>query len=482
MEERIQKLESLNMNGAVYGQTSFPKDQSIFLLKSAFEEKKKVATAGRVITRREHGKSMFLDLADATDKLQVYLRKDILGDESFERFKTQVDIGDILGIEGEFFKTHTGEITLLVSSYSILAKALRILPEKWHGLKDVELRFRKRYVDLIANRHNAELFLRRSKIIRKIRLFLDEAGFVEVETPILHSIPGGAAGRPFITHHNALNMDIYLRIAPELYLKRILVGGFDKIYELNRSFRNEGLSVKHNPEFTMLEVYASYQDVRYMMRLTEHLIRTLVQDISGSQTLSIQGENVDFSSPFDILSLAETLRRDFGIEYADTREIFISKISRALGLHLGHSRSQMVHLIEDLLEKKYYGNRPIFVTDFYTWMSPLAKAKKDNPYVVERFELFIGGMEVANAYSELNNPIEQRRRFESQLESEEELPKKIDDDFLEALEYGMPPAAGLGIGIDRLIMILLGKTSIKEVLFFPLLKPEQGETLDDTSA
>jgi len=457
-----------------YSINAFPKEETISLIKQNFSENKEVGLAGRLVTKREHGKSIFFDLKDFSDKIQCYLRKDSAGEDKFDLFKT-LDIGDIIGVKGKLFKTKTGEITVLLSEYTLLSKSLRTLPEKWHGLKDVEIRFRRRYLDLVANPESVSIFVKRNQIIKTIRHFLDEKGYLEVETPLLHPIPGGASGRPFKTHHNALDLDIYLRIAPELYLKKLLVGGFDKIYELNRSFRNEGVSVRHNPEFTMLEVYCAYRDYSYMMDLAENLVKTLIKKVCQGAVLNYQGKTVDCSKKFKIFSLAHRLKDDFGVEFNDPPDEFIKKMSSRLTLKETLSRSQIIKLIEELIEEKYYGEEPVFVTDFYTWMSPLAKAKKDNPYVVERFELFIAGIEVANAYSELNDPVEQKSRLKKQMETEEELPKKIDEDFIEALEYGMPPAAGLGIGIDRLIMVLLNQPSLKEVIFFPLLRPEANE-------
>jgi lysyl-tRNA synthetase class 2 len=473
MQERLDKLKKLaQKQGNPFGQNSFLKQATIAVIKDGYKEAKEVSLAGRFITRREHGKSIFFDLKDFSGKIQCYAKK---GQTSgFEDFP-QLDIGDILGVKGGLFKTKTGEITVLVKEFKLLAKALRPPPEKWHGLKNTELRFRKRYLDLVANPESVNTFLKRSQIIKKTRDFLEEQGFIEVETPLLHSIPGGASGKPFKTHHNALDLDIFLRIAPELYLKKLLVGGFDNIYELNRSFRNEGISVRHNPEFTMLEAYSAYKDYSYMMDLTERLIKYLSKKICGGLKLEYQNKSIDLSKKFKTLSLAQKLKDDFGVEFEDDQHTFIKKMSLRLKIKDTLSRSQIINLIEDLIEEKYYGSAPVFVTDFYTWMSPLAKSKKDNPYIVERFELFIAGIEVANAYSELNDPLEQRKRLVEQMDTDEELPKKLDEDFIEALEYGMPPAAGLGIGMDRLVMILLNQPSLKEVIFFPLLKPRENE-------
>lgn len=470
--ERKEKLEVYKDNNKYpYSETTFPKEKSIQTIRDEYKENKEVSVAGRLITRRKHGKSVFFDIKDYSGKIQGYIRKDLIGEGEFQWFK-MVDIGDILGIKGKLVKTRTGEITVLASEFKLLSKALRPLPEKWHGLKDKEIKFRKRYLDLIMNPETVSVFRNKNKIIKAIKNSLDNQDFLEVETPMLHTIPGGAAGCPFKTHHNALDIDIYLRIAPELYLKKLLVGNFDNIYELNRSFRNEGVSVKHNPEFSMLEVYSTYKDYSYMMDLTENLIRETIKNVFNTTSLEYQGKKIDFSKSFKKFSLANQLKEDFGVEFDDSPEDFLKKMAFKLDIKKEMSRSQLINLIEDLIEGKYYGNEPVFVTDFYTWMSPLAKTKKGNPNIVERFELFIGGIEIANAYSELNDPIAQKQRLQAKLNTDEELPKKIDEDFLEALEYGMPPAAGLGIGIDRLVMILLNKASLKEVIFFPLLKPQ----------
>ncbi|MCD6539591.1 MAG: lysine--tRNA ligase [Candidatus Omnitrophica bacterium] len=471
MQERLEKLEKIRREkGSPYSLHSFPKQAPIIKIKEDFSEGREVSVGGRLLSRREHGKSIFFDLGDFSGKIQCYLRKDLIGEDNFSFFKN-LDIGDVLGVKGSLFKTKTAEVTVLVSEFKLLSKSLRPLPEKWHGLKDTELRFRKRYLDLIANPQVSSLFIKRSKLIGKIREFLDNQGFVEVETPFLHLIPGGASGKPFKTHHNALDIDIYLRIAPELYLKRLLVGGFDKIYELGRSFRNEGISLKHNPEFTMLEVYCAYQDYTFMMELTEKLIRALVKEVSPTGIINYQGFSINFNQKFKKISLASKLKEDLGIEFDAGPFEFIEKARQHFDIKDNLSRSQIIKLIEDLIEEKYFGGEPVFVTDFYTWMSPLAKTKKDNPNLVERFELFIGGIELANAYSELNDPIEQRERFLKQIDSEE-ISSKIDEDFIESLEYGMPPATGLGIGVDRLVMLLLNQPSLKEVIFFPLLKPQ----------
>ncbi len=458
--------------GNPYQETIFSKSGPIQEIIAAFSENKSVSTGGRLIAKREHGKSSFGHLADVSGKIQIYARKDVLKEEGYALFK-ELDIGDIIGVEGKLFRTRTGEPTVLVEKIKLLAKSLRPLPEKWHGLKDVEVRYRQRYLDLISNPSSREVFLKRSEIIRRIREFFNSKGYLEVETPILHTIPGGASGAPFVTHHNANDCDVYLRIAPELYLKRLLVGGFDKVYEINKSFRNEGISVRHSPEFTMLEAYCAYENYEYMMKLCEDLISSLVKELNqGSFVMEYQGKKVDFTSPWIKVSFAELFKKEFGVLPEDTQDDVLKKVCDKLQVSLKElSRTQILNITEELIEKNYPQDKPVFVMDFFRWTAPLAKAKKDNPYILERFELFIAGMEVANSYSELNDPIEQRRRLKEQLKVEEELPKKIDEDFLTALEYGMPPAAGLGIGIDRLVMILLNQPSIRDVILFPLLKP-----------
>jgi len=455
--------------GNPFLETKFSKPLSIKEILDDFQEDKQVSVAGRLIAKREHGKSGFAHIRDHSGKIQIYAQLNTLGD-SYNLYK-DLDIGDIIGVKGKLFKTRTGELTVLAEELTLLAKALRPLPEKWHGLKDVEVRYRQRYLDLISNSDVKDIFIKRSKIIGLIRKFFDQASYTEVETPMLHRVAGGAAGRPFLTHHNATDSDVYLRIAPELYLKRLLVGGLERVYEVNRSFRNEGVSTRHNPEFTMLEAYCCYENYEYMMKLCEDLFAHLAKEINGSLIFQYQGQKIDFTPPWQRISFAELFEKEFGIKADDSEEVMLDKVSKKLNLKKGLTRSQILNITEELIEKNYPKDKPAFIVDQFRWTSPLAKSKKGNPYIVERFELFIGGLEVANAYSELNDPIEQRQRFHKQLETEDELPKKIDKDFLLSLEYGMPPAAGLGIGIDRLIMLLLNQPSIRDVILFPLLKP-----------
>jgi len=466
MKDKLEKISAQFYNPFL--ETKFSKPLSIKEILADFEEEKEVSVAGRLVSRREHGKSGFAHISDHTGKIQVYAQLNALG-ELYQLFK-ELDIGDIIGVEGKLFKTRTGEFTVLAKSLKLLSKALRPLPEKWHGLKDVETRYRQRYLDLIANPSVKEVFIKRSEIIALTRDFFNRLAYIEVETPMLHHIPGGAAGRPFITHHNATDSDVYLRIAPELYLKRLLVGGLEKVYEINRSFRNEGESRRHNPEFTMLEAYCSYQNYEYMMKTCEELFSFLIGKIHSSLIIEYQGKKIDFTPPWPRVSFAQLFNKEFGVDCSDSQEVMLEKVSQKLNLAKGLSRTQIINIIEGLIEKNYPQNKPIFIVDFFTWTAPLAKKKKDNPHLIERFELFIGGLEIANAYSELNDPIEQEMRFKKQLEVEEELPKKVDGDFLLSLEYGMPPAAGLGIGMDRLVMVLLNQPSIRDVILFPLLK------------
>jgi len=439
-----------------------------------FQEARRVDLCGRVMARRSHGKVIFMDLRDNTARIQLYLKSDFLGEDKFAGLD-DIDVADIIGVKGELFKTHTGEPTVKVEDFVVLAKALRPLPEKWHGLKDVEARYRQRYLDLLANEEVKKVFLQRSQIIKFIRDFLDHKGFQEVETPMMHDIPGGAAGRPFKSHHNEYDLDLYLRIAPELYLKRLLVAGLDRIYEINRSFRNEGVSTRHNPEFTMLEVYQAYTNYEGMMRLCEDLIVSLCQQVLGSIKLVYQGKNVDLTGPWQRISFAGVIKEKFGIEPQDEAQEMLRKLkSKGFAKDASRlSRSQVAKVIEDILEQDINPN-PAFVTDYFTSLCPLAKSRPDNPLISERFELYIAGMEIGNAYSELNDPQEQQRRFQQEIEElERDEKKSVDEDYVLALEHGMPPAGGLGIGIDRLVMLLTNQPSIRDVILFPLLRPEK---------
>lgn len=435
-----------------------------------------VSLAGRVMTLRDHGKATFAHLRDRSGQIQIYLRKDVLGAETYQLLKL-TDIGDLLGVTGHLFRTRTGELSVWVQGFRILTKSLWPLPEKWHGLVDVETRYRQRYLDLVANPEVAMIFTRRSQIIREIRDFFDQRGFLEVETPMMQGVAGGAAARPFMTYHNALGIDLYLRIAPELYLKRLLVGGLDRVYEINRNFRNEGVDTRHNPEFTMLEFYQAYADYRDLMALTEEMVSHLCRTILGTEQLTYQGERINLSPPWPRLAVAEALRKVGGVQEEDLGDI---ERVRAVAEHRGIQVKAewgwgklldelMAHLVEPHLIQ------PTFLVDFPLELSPLAKQKPDDPRLAERFELFVAGMELVNAYTELNDPQEQRRRFQEQLQERErgdEEAHRMDEDFVRALEYGMPPAAGEGIGIDRLVMLFTDSPSIRDVILFPQLRPK----------
>jgi len=439
-----------------------------------FKPERKISTAGRIVFLRSHGKAIFCDLKDSSGKIQIYIKSDFVGTEDFLLFK-YIDIGDILGVEGETFLTRTGEPTIKVTKFYLLAKSLRPLPEKWHGLRDIEKRYRHRYLDLISNDKIKDVFLMRSRIISFIRSFLDSKGYLEVETPILHPIPGGATGEPFKTYHNELNLDLFLRIAPELYLKRLLVAGLPKVYEINKNFRNEGISTRHSPEFTMLEVYSAYTTYGDMMELCEELVSLLAKEIFKKEEINYQGKTIDLKTPWQKRSFSLTLRERFGISPQDSSEEMVEKLRKKRGVILKErlTRSQIIKIAEEILEEESFYS-PVFFVDYFTFLCPLAKAKDDDPNLSERFELFVGGMEIANAYTELNDSVEQRERFLGELkELRVDKLQTIDEDFIEALEYGMPPAAGLGIGIDRLVMLFTDQPSIRDVILFPLLRPRE---------
>ncbi|MCX7918003.1 MAG: lysine--tRNA ligase [bacterium] len=438
-----------------------------------------VSVAGRLLTFRTHGKSCFGHILDSSGKIQIYARFDDLGELQYHQFK-HLDLGDIIGVKGTVFKTHTGEITIRVSSYTLLAKALLPLPEKWHGLKDIETRYRQRYLDLICNESVRQTFLIRTKIIAAIREFLDTRGYLEVETPMMQPLFGGATAKPFKTFHNALSLPLYLRIAPELYLKRLVVGGFEKVYEINRNFRNEGISTKHNPEFTMLELYTAYFDYNDTMDLTETMVKFVCQKVHGTLQITYQGKPVDLASSWERLTILEAIQKYTGIAF-DWKENIESVKQKALPLcgiptELKTTDEIILHVFEETVEKKLIC--PTFIKDYPASLSPLAKAHDANPHIAERFELYIAGQELGNAYSEQNDPILQRKAFEDQIAAHpgsEEIEPVIDEDYLRALEHGMPPTSGLGIGIDRLVMLLTDSASIRDVILFPLLKPESYE-------
>jgi lysyl-tRNA synthetase class 2 len=472
IQQRKAKLEALQAKGLPVYDKPFANRLDIGEIINNFQEGKKVSACGRLTAKRLHGKVIFADLKDSTGKIQMYIKSDFVGQERFAVLDN-IEVADFLSVIGELFKTHTGEPTIKVEQFVVLSKALRPLPEKWHGLKDIEVRYRQRYLDLISNEEVKKVFLLRAQIIQSLRRALDEKGFLEVETPMMHSIAGGAAGRPFKTHHNEYNMDLFLRIAPELYLKRLLVAGLDKVYEINRSFRNEGVSIKHNPEFTMLEVYAAFANYEQMMHLCESLIVGAAQEVFGKMDFNYQGKQLNLTPPWQRISFAQLVGEKFGIQPQDEEAVMLAKLqSKGFAKDKAKlSRTQINKVIEDTLEQDMNIN-PTFVTDYFTSLCPLAKTKKDNPLLSERFELFIAGMEVANAYSELNDPLEQKRRFEEEIRTGQETENKVvDEDYVLALEHGMPNAGGLGIGIDRLVMLLTDQPSIRDVILFPLLRP-----------
>ena len=435
-----------------------------------------VRLAGRLVAVRTHGKATFADLKDGSGTIQLFCSKGVLGDDAYEFF-LDLDLGDIIGVEGEVFRTRRGELSIKVTSFELLAKSLRPLPEKWHGLKDVETRYRQRYADLIASDQVREIFLTRARVIKELRKFLDERGFVEVETPMLQPIPGGASARPFVTHHNALDMDLFLRVAPELYLKRLLVGGFEKVYELNRNFRNEGISVRHNPEFTMLEFYMAYADYEVMMDFVEEMITHVVMSVKGTPTFTYQGIELDFTRPWQRLSMVEAINEIGGLAVSfDTDIETLREVCRDVGgdakPYYGKGKL-LTEIFEKTTEKKIAG--PVIVYDYPEEVSPLARKKPGAPHLTEHFEVIVAGLELAPAYSELNDPIDQAERFREQnklLERGDEEAQHFDADFIRALEYGMPPAGGVGVGIDRLVMLLTDQYSIREVILFPHLRPE----------
>ncbi|MDP8264127.1 MAG: lysine--tRNA ligase [Candidatus Aceula lacicola] len=470
---RNEKLKNLKAKGLKPYGGKFIRTASISDTLSNFEEEKEVIVAGRIMASRTHGKVIFMDLVDVTGKIQLFIKLNNVGEELFD-IAHHLDIGDIIGVEGQLFKTKTEQESIRVFKITILSKSLMCLPEKWHGLKNVEIRYRQRYVDLIANEEVRDLFVKRSKIVSMIRSFLDKRNFLEVETPMLQPMAGGARGKPFKSLHNAYDMEVFLRIAPELYLKRLLVGGLERVYEMNRNFRNEGISTRHNPEFTMMEVYEAYADYEDMMKLTEDLVSFLAKELHGSYKVMYQGKEIDFTPPWERRSFTKIVKDMFDINSTDDAKAMLEKVKakRKVAAVDTLTRSAVMKIVEDLLDEESTMN-PIFLVDYFTFLSPLAKAREDDPSVAQRFECFVAGMEIGNAYSELNDPIEQRQRLIEDLKDDTETGlRNVDEDFLNALEYGMPPAGGLGIGIDRLVMLLTDAPSIRDVILFPLLKPQ----------
>ena len=438
--------------------------------------KEKASVAGRLMALRTHGKAIFANIEDVSGRIQIYIKSNKVGEDAFKLF-SKIGVGDILGVSGLIFRTRTGEVTVFVEEFSLLCKSVRSLPEKWHGLKDVEVRYRKRYLDLIVNPSVREIFIKRSKVVQSIRNFLDNRGFLEVQTPIMQPIPGGATARPFITHHNTLHRDLYLRIATELYLKRLIVGGLEKVYELGCDFRNEGISTKHNPEFTMLELYEAYGDYHSMMTITEELIIYVIKNVFGSLEVEYQGNKINFTPPWKRISMCKVIEEVSGINIEKILQKDFDKITKKHGLNI-KGKINRGEITNELFEKYVEPTliQPTFIFDYPLEISPLSKQKKDNPELVERFELFVNSMELANAFTELNDPAEQKRRFEEQVAKRKAGDMEshfMDEDYIEALEYGMPPTGGLGIGIDRLMMLLTNSDSIKEVILFPQLKSKE---------
>jgi len=470
-EDRLRKLEALRKHGiAPYGRR-FPDALSVSEARERVvegEEKVRVRTAGRITALRRHGKAAFLDLRDSTGRIQAYVRKDAVGAEAYDTFKL-LDLWDIVGVEGNLGQTKTGELTVFVESFTVLSKSIAPPPEKWHGLTDVELRYRQRYTDLAANPEVTEVFKTRVRIIRLIRQYLDGLGYMEVETPMMHHIAGGAAAKPFTTHHNTLDMDLYLRISPELHLKRLLVGGMRRVYEINRNFRNEGISTKHNPEFTMMEMYEAYADLEVMMERTEGMIQSAREALGLPEKLKWLDMEIDMRSPWKRVRYWELFDEHVGIERTDAAALKKKAVELQLDL-VGTEKP--VELANDLwgeLVEPHLVN-PTFVYAYPTELCPLAKCYPDDPSVALRSELFIGCMEFANMYSELNDPAEQERRFREQLADARGEWARLDEDFVRALEVGMPPAGGQGLGIDRLVMLFTGAKSIRDVILFPLLR------------
>jgi lysyl-tRNA synthetase class 2 len=484
IQQRLRKLEELKEMGIdPYGRPYEQTHHAGELLETYGEasnddlEKNRVecSVAGRIVAWRGFGKAAFSHVQDETGRIQVYFRKDILGEKY--RIVKKFDIGDIVGVSGELFKTKTDELTILVRDFAVLTKSIRPLPEKWHGLRDIELRYRQRYVDLIVNPEVRKTLAQRSAIIKFIRDYLEREGFIEVETPMMHQIPGGAVAKPFETHHNALGIDLYLRIAPELYLKRLLVGGYERVYELNKNFRNEGISTKHNPEFTMLEFYIAYKDYSFLMDFTEKLLSELVMHMHDSMTVSFGDDVLDFSPPWPRIGMLDAM-----VTHGVPEEILTDfekarKWAEGQGMDLKGAQT-IGKALDEIFEEKVepYLVQPTFIIDYPIELSPLARKRRDNPELVERFELFIASREIANAFTELNDPADQKERFLKQLEAKEKGDEEahwMDADFIRALEYGLPPAAGEGIGIDRLVMLLTNSPSIRDVILFPQLKPER---------
>ena len=513
---RMDKLSELQQQGKdPYTITKFDVDSKNAVLKAEFTKKveeitaqtggdeekinaeleklqvNKVKIAGRIMSRRIMGKAAFMDVRDESDRIQVYVRRDDIGTDEYKEFK-KWDIGDIVGVEGFVFRTKTGEISVHAEGIKLLSKSLLPLPEKWHGLKDQDTRYRQRYIDLIVNPSTRETFKKRSMILREIRNFLDSRGYIEVDTPVLHTLEIGAAARPFKTHHNALDLDMYLRIETELYLKRLIVGGFEKVYEVGRIFRNEGMDTSHNPEFTSIEMYQAYTDYKGMMELIENMYETLAIKVCGSAQIPYQGETIDLSAPWTKLTMAEAVKKYAGVDYNDwatDEDARACAKEKGLEVEEGDSATKghvLIAFFEEYVEDKLI--QPTIIYDYPVENSPLAKRKPENPAFTERFEYFVYAREMGNAFSELNDPIDQKQRFVKQVEAKraQGANAEVDEDFVTALEYGMPPTGGLGLGLDRLVMLLTDSPSIRDVLLFPTMRPLGGgskqEQTDEESA
>ena len=487
--EKLAGLRKLNINP--YPADLYPVDHTSAKIKQDFEDGKKVVIAGRLMSRRIQGKASFAELQDSTGRIQVYFNRDEIcpGEDKTQYndvYKKLLDIGDFIGIEGELFTTQVGEKTVMVKKFTLLSKALKPLPlpkvdkdgNEFDKFNDPEMRYRQRYADLVVNPKVKDVFVKRTKLFAAMRNFFNDKGYFEVETPILQSIPGGAAARPFVTHHNALDIPLYLRIANELYLKRLIVGGFDGVYEFSKNFRNEGMDRTHNPEFTAMEIYVAYKDYNWMMAFTEKLLEHCAIAVNGTTEATFGQHKVDFKAPYARVTMTDAIKQFTGYDITGKSESELREAALGMGLEVDETMGKG-KLIDEIFGEKCEGNfiQPTFITDYPKEMSPLCKEHRENPELTERFELMVCGKEIANAYSELNDPIDQRERFEEQLKlaekGDDEATEFIDQDFLRALEYGMPPTSGLGIGMDRLIMFLTNNQSIQEVLFFPQMKPER---------
>ena len=485
IKQRIEKINLMRGKGVNPYPARFHRRNSAGEIMDSFadNESREVSVAGRIRTKRMMGKASFANIEDQSGSIQIYARKDTLGEDRYELYKT-LDIGDIIGVAGTTFRTKTGEITIQVEDFVFLSKCIRPLPvvkEKegklFDEFSDREQRYRQRYVDLIVNPKVRRDFVLRSRIISSVRNFLVERGYIEVETPMMQAIPGGAAAKPFITHHNALDIDLYLRIAPELYLKRLIVGGFEKVFEINRNFRNEGISTKHNPEFTMVELYEAYADYNDMMTIAEEMISRLAHEVMGRYSIEYQGNQIDLTPPWERISFVDVIKKYTGIDFNEIKTVDAAReAASSLGLEIEDDLG-IWKIADEIFEERVEENliQPIFVIDYPKELSPLAKVKEENPAFVERFEPYIAGRELGNAFSELNDPFEQRARFEEQVkmrEAGDEEAQMMDFDYITALEYGMPPAGGMGIGIDRVVMLFIDTASIKDTILFPLLRPE----------